>query len=110
MGLFNKNEKYTGETLGTIVGVSAVEVNKMHLPIAEYEVDGKTFQVRVPYDIAAKMEKESVGDKDIVKANLSFGNGNMRLQATKIQGCKVKVVYNPDKPSKAKVVGSIGTI
>lgn len=31
--------------------VSAVKVNNMYLPLAEYVVNGYAYQVRVPYDI-----------------------------------------------------------
>ena len=104
MGLFSKKENYTQQTVGIIVGISAVAVNNMHLPIAEYEVNGKKYQVRVPYDIAVKLEKQSNGNSEFVRANLNFGNNSIHLQETKIQGYRVTVAYNPDKPNKAKVI------
>lgn len=107
MGLFSKKENYTEQTIGIIVGVSAVEVNKMHLPIAEYEVNGKKYQVRVPYDIARKMEKQSDSKNKLVRANLNFGSNSINLQATKIQGCQVTILYNSDKPNKSKVIDYI---
>lgn len=106
MGLFSKKENYTAQTVGIIVGVSAVAVNKMHLPIAEYEVNGRKYQVRVPYDIAVKLEKQSSGKSELVRASLNFGS-NVSLQSTKIQGYQVAIRYNPDKPDKSKVVECI---
>lgn len=53
MGLFGRKLTYSEKTTGTIVGVSAVKVNNMHLPLAEYEVSGEKFQVRavqIAYD------------------------------------------------------------
>lgn len=104
MGLFSKKENYTEQTVGIIVGVSAIAVNEMHLPLAEYEVNGKKYQVRVPYGIAVKLEKQSNGNSEFVRAHLNWGNKHVHLQETKIQGCQVTVVYNPDKPNKAKVI------
>lgn len=104
MGLFSQKENYTEKTTGIIAGVSAVKVNQMHLPIAEYEVNGKRYKVRVPYDIAIKMEKCSECESELIRANLNFGNNPVRLQATKIQGCQVTILYNPNKPNKAKVI------
>lgn len=103
MGIFKKSSKYTEQTTGIIVGVSSVEVNKMHLPIAEYEVNGIKYQVRVPYDIAVKMEKQSDNQRQFQRANNNFGT-SIRGQITKIQGCEVKVAYNPEKPKAAKVI------
>lgn len=107
MGLFSKNENYTEQTTGVIVGVSAIKVNNMHLPIAEYEVNGKKYQVRVPYDIALRLEKQSNNKNEMVRANLNFGNNSINLQATKIQGIQVKILYNSDKPNKSKVIDYI---
>ncbi len=104
MGLFSRSKEYTEQTTGVIVGVSAVKVNNMNLPLAEYEVEGKQYRVRVPYGIAVKLERQSEGEGKLVRANLNYGNVNVRLQHTKIQGCKVNVLYNPQKPKKAKVV------
>ncbi len=56
MGLFKKSQKLTDKTTEVIIGVSAVCVNKKLLPLAEYEVDGIKYKVRVPFDIAVKME------------------------------------------------------
>ena len=102
MNLFSKKANYTAQTMGIIIGVSAVSVNKMHLPLAEYEVSGIKYQIRVPYDIAVKMEKQCENSDILVRANNNFGT-SVRVQMTKIQGCKVKVVYDPDNPKKAKV-------
>lgn len=107
MGLFSKKENYTERTTGIIVGVSAIEVNKMHLPIAQYEVNGKKYQVRVPYNIAVKLENQSNGKREVVRANHNFGTNSINLQATKIQGCQVTILYNPDKPNKSKVIDDI---
>lgn len=104
MGLFSGSEEYTEQTTGIIAGVSAVKVNNMNLPLAEYEVEGRKYRVRVPYDIAVALEEQSEGESKLVRANLNYGNMNVRLQCTKIQGCKVTVMYNPKKPKKAKVV------
>lgn len=103
MSLFRKKANYTAQTIGTVVGVSAVTVNKMHLPLAEYEVSGIKYQIRIPYNIAVEMEKQSKNSDQFVRANNNFGT-NVRLQMTKIQGCEVKVVYDPDNPKKAKVM------
>lgn len=102
MNLFGKKANYTAQTMGIITGVSAVSVNKMHLPLAEYEVSGIKYQIRVPYDIAVKMEKQCENSDIFVRANNNFGT-SVRVQMTKIQGCEVKVVYDPDNPKKAKV-------
>lgn len=59
MSIFSKRQSASGETTGTIVGVSAVAVNNMHLPVAEYEVNGAKYKVRVPYDIAVRLEAQS---------------------------------------------------
>ncbi len=113
MGLFNifdkagtkkKTEKYTAMTTGTIAGVSAVQVNKMHLPLVEYEVNGEVYQIRMAYDIAKKMEKESIEDAKIVRANLNYGPSHYRGQVTKLQGVQVKVMYDPENPKDAVVV------
>ena len=112
MGLFNifdnfgtkkKTEKFTAMTTGIIVGVSAIQVNKMHLPLAEYEVNGVKYQVRVSYAIAKKMEKESGERAQIIRANMNYGS-NFKGQLTKIQGAQVKVLYNPENPEEAVVV------
>lgn len=103
MGLFGKKANYTAQTTGIIVGVSSVSVNKMHLPLAKYEVGDIEYQVRVPYDIAVKMEKQCDNSNQFVRASNNFGT-NVRVQMTKIQGCKVKVIYDPNNPKKAKVI------
>lgn len=105
MGLFSKEENYTEQTTGIIMGVSAVKVNNMHLPIAEYEVNEKKYKVRVPYKLACELENQSNDEIRLVRANLNYGNRNIKLQATKIQGYQVTILYNPDKPKKAKVIG-----
>ncbi|MBD5465755.1 MAG: hypothetical protein HDR22_08050 [Lachnospiraceae bacterium] len=46
MGLFSRSKEYTKQTTGIIVGVSAVKVNNMNLPLAEYEVEGKQYRVK----------------------------------------------------------------
>lgn len=112
MGLFNifdnfgtkkKTEKFTAMTTGVIVGVSAIQVNKMHLPLVEYEVNGVRYQVRLSYAIAKRMEKASTSNAQIVRANLNYGT-NFKGQLTKIQGSQVKVLYNPENPEEAVVV------
>lgn len=105
MGLFGQKLTYSEKTKGVIVGVSAVKVNGMRLPLAEYEVNGEKYQVRVPYDIAVVMETESKGEKKIVRANKNFGNSVIRAQVTGIQGCEVHIAYDPSKPNKGKVIG-----
>ena len=112
MGLFNifdnfgtkkKTEKFTAMTTGVIVGVSAVQVNKMHLPLAEYEVNGVKYQVRVSYAVARNMGEESSSDPQIIRANMNFGT-TFKGQLTRIYGAQVKVMYNPDNPGEAVVV------
>ena len=103
MSLFEKSQKLTANTIGTIIGVSAVCVNKMHLPLAEYEVNGKKYKVRVPYDIAIKMERQSENSSNFVRSNVNFGT-NVVSQITKLQGCKAKILYDPKKPQKAEVI------
>ena len=100
MGLFSKEENYTERTTGVIVGASAVQVNGSNLPLAEYEVDGKKYKVRVPYNIAVKMEKDSDNKGKIVRANLNLA----RFQRMKILGQNVTVLYNPNNPKKSKVI------
>lgn len=112
MGLFNifdkvgtkqKTDKFTAMTTGIISGVSAIQVNKMHLPLVDYEVNGEIYQIRMAYDIAKRMEKESMADDKIVRANLNYGS-NYRGQITKLQGVQVKVMYDPDNPRDAVVL------
>lgn len=103
MGLFKKKSNYTAQTTGIIIGVSAIQVNNMHLPIAEYEVNGIKYQVRVPHNIAVKMEKQCDNPAQFIRANYNFGT-NVKGQMTKIQGCHVKVAYDPENPKKAKVI------
>lgn len=104
MSFFNKNISYTEQTTGIITGVSAVKVNMMHLPIAEYVVNGITYKIRVPYEIAIQMERQSNNTNQFVRSNLNFGT-DVKGQMTKLQGCKVTIVYNSEKPKKAKVIG-----
>lgn len=104
MGLFGKKLNYTEQTVGIINGVSAVQVNKMHLPLAEYTVGGEVYKVRVPHDMAVVMESECASGQQIVRANLNFGN-HVKAQMTGIQGRKVQIAYDPAKPEKGKVVG-----
>lgn len=104
MSFFKKNISYTEQTTGIIMGVSSVKVNMMHLPIAEYVVNGITYKIRVPYEIAIQMERQSGNSNRIVRANLNFGT-NVKGQLTKLQGCKVTIAYSADKPKKAKVIG-----
>ena len=103
MGLFGKSQKLTAQTTGVIIGVSAVCVNKKHLPLAEYEVDGIKYKVRVPFDIAVKMERQS---EDLSRFSGTYVNFGTHIvgQITKLQGCKVKVIYDPAKPKSARVV------
>lgn len=103
MGLFKKTQNLTAQTTGVIIGVSAVCVNKKHLPLAEYEVYGIKYKVRVPYDIAVKMERESENPSRFSATNVNFGT-KIVGQITKLQGCKVKVIYDPKKPESAKVI------
>lgn len=104
MGLFGKNLNYSQKTIGVINGVSAVKVNNMHLPLAEYVVNGEVYKVRVPRDMAEVMEKECQGKRTIVRANLNFGT-DVRAQLTGIQGRKVQIAFDPSKPDKGKVIG-----
>ena len=106
MGLFGKKLSYTEQCVGVINGVSAVKVNNMHLPLAEYVVNGELYKVRVPYDIAVVMESECENEQQIVRANLNFGN-SVRAQMTGVQGRKVQIAYDPSKPKKGKVVGYV---
>lgn len=103
MGLFDKTQKLTAQTTGVITGVSAVCVNKKHLPLAEYEVNGIKYKVRVPIEIAVKMERQSEDLSRFAGTYVNFGT-NIVGQITKLQGCKVKVIYNPTKPKSAKVI------
>lgn len=102
--MFGRKLTYSGKTTGFIVGVSAVKVNSMHLPLAEYEVDGKKYHVRVPYNIAVLMEAKG-GNKKFVWANMNFGNSVIKGQMTGIQGSAVQIVYDPSKPKRGKVIG-----
>lgn len=124
-----KKPNYISETIGTIVKPSAVEVNNFHLPLAEYEVNGVKYMVRVPYNIAYPMEvkaKEMAGyqntvadslratqdaisnnnsnDAKIVRNNLNFGT-SFQGQLMFTIGKKVIVKYDPEKPKKAIVTG-----
>lgn len=112
MGIFNmfdkvgtkkKTDKFTAMTTVIISGVSAIQVNKMHLPLVDYEVNGEVYQIRMAYDIAKKMEKESTVDAKFVRAHLSYGSYN-RGQITKLQGVEVKVMYDPNNPKDAVVI------
>lgn len=76
----------------------------MHLPVAEYEVNGAKYKVRVPYDIAVRLEAQSGTHPQFVRADYNFGT-SVKGQVTKLQGCRVRVVYDLHKPKKAKVVG-----
>lgn len=105
MGLFGRKLNYSEKSKGVIVGVSAIKVNGMHLPLAEYEVNGEKYQVRVPYDIAIVMETDGKGEKKIVRANKNFGNSVIRAQLTGLQGREVHIAYDPSKPKKGKVIG-----
>ncbi len=104
MGLFGKELNYTEQCTGVIKGVSAVKVNNMHLPLAEYVVNGELYKARVPYEIAVVMESEYKNEQQIVRANLNLGN-HVRAQMTSVQGRKVRVAYDPSEPKKGKVVG-----
>lgn len=104
MGLFGKKLNYTEKCIGVINGVSAVKVNNMHLPLVEYVVDGETYKVRMPHEMAVVMESEQNGKSEIVRANLNFGT-SVKAQMTSIQGRKVQVAYDPEKPQKGKVIG-----
>ena len=86
------------------MSVSAVKVNNMHLPLAEYVVNGETYKVRVPYEIAVVMESEQNNEAEIVRANFNFGT-HIKAQLTGIQGRKVQISYDPTKPHKGYVTG-----
>lgn len=103
VGVIKKTENCTAITMGIVMGVSAIQVNKMHLPLVEYEVDNKKYKIRMSYKLAKKMEKETNADYKIVRANLNYGN-NFKGQLTKLQGLKVKVAYNPINPKEAVVI------
>ena len=105
MGLFGKKLNYSEKTIGIINGVSAVKINCMHLPLAEYEVDGNTYRIRVPYDMAVAMESQNQENQTVVRANLNFGNASFHGQLTGIQGKNVQIAYDPAKPQKGKVIG-----
>lgn len=104
MGLFGKSERLTAITAGTIVGVSAVKVNGAYLPLAEYEVGGVKYRIRVPHGIAKQMESECDNAARFACANASFGT-SVRGQMTRLIGCSVKIMYDPEKPKNAKVIG-----
>ena len=104
MGLFGKKFNYTEKCTGVINGVSAVKVNNMHLPLAEYVVNGETYKVRVPYEMAIVMESGQNNEAEIVRSNLNFGT-YVKAQMTGIQGRKVQISYDPTKPHKGKVTG-----
>ena len=103
MGLFKKSQKLTDKTTEVIIGVSAVCVIKNLLPLAEYEVDGIKYKVRVPFDIAVKMEHYSEELPSFWGTYVDFGT-NIVGQITKLQDCRVKVIYDPTKPKSASVV------
>ena len=123
-----KKPNYSVETIGTISGVSAIKVNNLQLPLAEYEVDGIKYKVRVPYDIAWPMElkarenagyqnnikdtframkdaiaNQNKGDAKIVREHLNVGT-NFEGQLMFTMGKKVVVKYDPEKPKKAIVI------
>lgn len=104
MGLFGKKLNYTEKCIGVVNGVSAVKVNNMHLPLAEYVVNGEVYKVRIPYEMAVVMESEQNNETKIIRANLNFGN-HIKAQMTGIQGRKVQIAYDPTKPHKGKVIG-----
>lgn len=122
-----KKPNYTAETIGIITKPSAVRVNNVNLPLAEYEVNGETYNVRVPYNLACEMEikakqeagyqntiKDSIramkdafvnnneGDAKIVRNNLNKGL-NFEGQLMFTVGKKVIVKYDPERPKKAIV-------
>ena len=107
MCFFGKKLNYTQTTVGVIKGVSAVRINYMHLPLAEYVVDGCAYQVRVPYDIAVFMENQSQAEPMYVRANMNYGSSSYCGELTRIQGRQVQIVYDPAKPQKGKVVGPL---
>ena len=100
VGVKKKTEKFTELTTGVVVGVSSVQVNSIHLPLVEYEVNGKKYKIRMAYDIAKRMEQSSMSNPQVVGVNHNF----LHAKLTKIQGAKVKVLYNPDNPKEAIVV------
>lgn len=122
-----KKPNYSVETIGTITGASAVQVNNNSLPLAEYIVNGQTYKVRVPYKLACEMElkareaagyeaniKDSIramkdavanhneGDAKVVRRNLNWGTA-LEGQLMFTIGKKVVVKYDPEKPNKAIV-------
>lgn len=112
MGIFNifdnvgtkkKTEKFTASTTGIIIGLSSIKVNNKYLPLAEYVVNNNTYQIRVSYAIAKKMEKESKADYKIIEAKASNAL-NFKGQVTKLQGATVKIIYNPENPEESLVV------
>lgn len=50
------------------------------------------------------MEQQSNNTNQFVRSNLNFGT-DVNGQMTKLQGCKVTIAYNAEKPKKAKVIG-----
>lgn len=101
-GVLKNTDQCTSKTTGVVKGVSNLSVNIMHLPMVEYVVEGEVYTVRMEYQLAKKLEKESTAEAKIVKAPVSTSL-NPRLQLTKIQGVEVAVFYNPDNPKKAIV-------
>ena len=99
---FNNNDvqKLTAVTIGTVVGVSSVRVNSMHLPLVEYEVNGKRYKIRMQYDMAKKLEQSSMSNPQMVGVNNNF----LHWKLTRIQGIRVKVLYNPINPKEAIVI------
>ena len=124
-----KKPNYTNETIGTITKPSAIKVNGIQLPLAEYEVNGQKYNVRVPSELARSMElkaKAEAGYEDNIKGSIkavkdaiaSNNSGDVKVLrnnnsfGTTFEGTimftvgkKVIVKYDPEKPKKAIVTG-----
>ncbi len=124
-----KKPNYTSETVGTITKPSAVMVNGIQLPLAEYEVNGQKYNVRVPSELARSMElkaKEAAGYEDNLKGSIKAvkdaiannNSGDVQVLrnnnsfGTTFEGTimftvgkKVVVKYDPENPKKAIVTG-----
>ncbi len=125
-----KKPNYSVETIGTITRPSAVQINGINLPLAEYEVAGQKYEVRVPSELARAMElkaKQEAGYEDnlkgsfqalkdsfssnnpsgvqVLRNNNSFGTNSFEGTIMFTVGKKVVVKYDPEKPKKAIVTG-----
>lgn len=104
MGLLSsKTTEMSARTIGVITGFSCIKVNGWNLPIAEYTVNGHTYTVRVPKDIAERMEHESNNCVSTVCVTNHFGT-HVSLRLSKLRGCEVVIAYNRKKPKQSKVL------